>query len=134
MKKLMAVILLGGLLGSLAGFAQNQPGPQGNRPTPPQGAPQEWRQHQMMERQMALQQHHQMLAHQPACPLRQHVHHLLGMLMLGCLVIHILLAIWVYQDIRRRTTGSGIWIVVTLLAGLCGAAVYALVRIGEKQG
>ena len=33
----------------------------------------------------------------------------------------------------RRNAGSGLWIVVTLLTGLFGAAVYALVRLGEKQ-
>ena len=51
-------------------------------------------------------------------------------LVLLCLVVHILLAIWVYQDIRKRGTGSGIWIVIALLAGLLGALVYAVVRIG----
>jgi cell division protein FtsL len=51
---------------------------------------------------------------------------------LVCLVIHILLTIWVYQDIRKRNVGSGLWIAVTLLAGLLGAALYALVRIGDK--
>jgi len=53
-------------------------------------------------------------------------------LMLICFVVHILLTVWVYQDVRRRNASSGIWIVVTLLTGLLGAAVYALVRIGEK--
>jgi hypothetical protein len=50
-----------------------------------------------------------------------------------CAVVHLLLAVWVYQDIRKRNAGSGIWIVVTLLTGLFGAAVYALARLGEKQ-
>jgi hypothetical protein len=48
-----------------------------------------------------------------------------------CLVVHILVAVWVYQDIRRRNSGSGIWIVVALLTGLLGALVYAVVRIGD---
>lgn len=52
--------------------------------------------------------------------------------MLFCLVIHILLSIWVYQDIRRRNAGSGVWIVITLLTGLLGALVYAVVRLGDK--
>jgi len=55
----------------------------------------------------------------------------MGFLMLLCATIHILLAVWVYQDIRRRNAGSGIWIVVALLTGLLGTAVYALVRIGD---
>lgn len=48
------------------------------------------------------------------------------------LVVHILLAGWVYQDIRRRNSGSGIWIVLTLLTGFLGALVYAIVRLGDK--
>ena len=54
-------------------------------------------------------------------------------LLLLCLVINILLTVWVYQDIKKRNTGSGIWIVVTLLAGLFGALVYALTRIGDNK-
>jgi len=50
-----------------------------------------------------------------------------------CVIIHILLAIWVYQDIRKRNAGSGTWIVLMLLTGLLGALVYAVVRIGDKQ-
>ena len=49
-----------------------------------------------------------------------------------CFIVHILLAIWVYGDIRRRNTGSGIWIIITLLTGLLGALVYAIVRLGDK--
>jgi len=48
-------------------------------------------------------------------------------------VVHILVAIWVYQDIRKRNTGSGIWIVIALVAGLLGALVYAVVRIGDND-
>ena len=53
--------------------------------------------------------------------------------MLICAVVHLLLAIWVYQDIRNRNAGSGLWIVVTLLTGLLGVLVYALVRLGDKS-
>lgn len=49
------------------------------------------------------------------------------------LVVHILVAIWVYNDIRKRNSGSGIWIVIALLTGLFGTAVYALVRIGDSN-
>ncbi len=54
-------------------------------------------------------------------------------LLLLVLVVHILCAVWVYQDIRRRASGSGIWIVIALLTGLLGTLVYAVVRIGESQ-
>ncbi len=54
-------------------------------------------------------------------------------LLLLVLVVHILCAVWVYQDIRRRAGGSGIWIVIALLTGLLGTLVYAVVRIGERE-
>jgi len=54
-------------------------------------------------------------------------------LLLLVLVVHILCAVWVYQDIRRRAGGSGIWIVIALLTGLLGTLVYAVVRLGESQ-
>jgi len=54
-------------------------------------------------------------------------------LLLLIAVVHILCAVWVYQDIRRRASGSGIWIVIALLTGLLGTLVYAVVRIGESQ-
>jgi len=135
MKKLIMVALLAGLLGTVAVLAQNEPPPpQRDRPMPPQFSQQAQQQHQMMMQQFELQRQQQMLASQPKCPLCRHGRHMLGVIVLVSLVIHILLATWVYQDIRRRGTGSGIWIVVTLLAGLFGAAVYALVRLGEKPG
>jgi len=54
-------------------------------------------------------------------------------LLLVVIVIHILTAIWVYQDIRQRGSGSGIWIVIALLAGLVGTLVYAVVRLGNSE-
>ena len=57
----------------------------------------------------------------------------LGLLLLICGIIHILVAIWVYMDIRQLNRGSGIWIVIALLAGLLGALVYAVVRIGDSK-
>ncbi len=49
------------------------------------------------------------------------------------IVCHILLAVWVYTDIRKRGEGNGIFIVLALLAGFFGAGLYALVRIGERK-
>ncbi len=57
--------------------------------------------------------------------------HRAGFLLL-CLVVHLLLATWVVGDLRRRNAGSGLWIPVTLLTGLFGALVYAVVRLGDK--
>jgi len=49
------------------------------------------------------------------------------------LVVHILLAVWVFQDIRRRSCGSGIWIVIVLLAGILGVLPYTIVRLGDRS-
>ena len=66
---------------------------------------------------------------------RPYHHHksLLCLMLLGCAVVHVLVAVWVFQDIRVRGTGSGLWIVIALLAGLVGALVYAVVRLGEMK-
>lgn len=48
-------------------------------------------------------------------------------------VINILLTIWVYQDLQKRGGGSGIWIAVTLIAGIPGVLVYAVVRLGDNR-
>lgn len=55
----------------------------------------------------------------------------LVVLLLICAVVNILVAVWVYMDIRQLNSGSGIWIVIALLTGLLGALVYAVVRIGD---
>ncbi|MHC4994069.1 MAG: hypothetical protein ACYTGQ_03355 [Planctomycetota bacterium] len=56
----------------------------------------------------------------------------------GCWVIcvigiiaHILLAIWVQGDAKKRGTPYGIWLTLVLLTGFFGAITYALVRIGD---
>ena len=48
-------------------------------------------------------------------------------------IVHVLTAVWVYQDIRKRGVGSGIWIVIALLTGLLGTLVYAVVRLGDTR-
>ena len=57
------------------------------------------------------------------------------LLLLLVLVVHILCAVWVYQDIQKRTGESGIWVVIALLTGLLGTLVYAVVRLsgGRKK-
>lgn len=56
-----------------------------------------------------------------------------GAIFVLIVIVHILLAVWVYQDIRQKTNSSGIWIVIVLLTGLLGALVYAVVRIGDLR-
>lgn len=86
------------------------------------------------EQKLGLNKKRQALERQehrgPACP---HCGARGGILLAVCVIINLLLAIWVYQDIRKRNAGSGIWIVVTLLAGVFGVIAYAIVRIGDKE-
>jgi len=55
------------------------------------------------------------------------------LLLLVVVVVHILAAVWVYQDIRQRGCGSGLWVVIALLAGLLGTLVYAVARLGDGE-
>ena len=96
---------------------------------------------ELRKRQLELEEKERDLGRKPVlggCPMAaqwpQHGHfRLMRMMMAGCAVLHILLAVWVYQDIRRRNAGSGIWIVIVLIAGLLGALVYAVARLGDKK-
>jgi len=53
------------------------------------------------------------------------------LLLIVLFIVHILMAVWVYKDIRERNRGSGIWIVIVLLTGLFGVLAYAVVRLGD---
>ena len=57
----------------------------------------------------------------------------LQLLLLLIGIVHILVAVWVHMDIRQLNRGSGIWVVIALLAGLFGALVYAVVRLGDGK-
>ena len=66
----------------------------------------------------------------------KHLQDIAGMLKLCFLVVivfNILLATWIYTDIRKRGEGSGIFIALALLAGIPATIIYALVRIGDKK-
>jgi hypothetical protein len=58
---------------------------------------------------------------------------LLTLFFLGCIIFNILIAIWIFGDIRRRGTGSGLFVVLALIAGVPAAIIYALVRIGDNK-
>ena len=47
--------------------------------------------------------------------------------------IHILLAVWVFLDIRKRGEGHGIFVALALLGGLPATILYALVRLGDLK-
>ena len=61
------------------------------------------------------------------------LHDFLGLLFLIGLICNILLAIWIYTDIRKRGEGSGIFIAMALVAGIPAAIIYALTRIGDRK-
>ncbi|MGD0058422.1 MAG: hypothetical protein ABSD58_03300 [Verrucomicrobiia bacterium] len=50
------------------------------------------------------------------------------------LVCNVLLASWIFTDIRKLGQGHGIFIALALLAGFPAAILYAVVRIGDKKG
>jgi hypothetical protein len=64
--------------------------------------------------------------HYPGCCI-------LATILIVLAVVHVLLAVWVYQDIRKRGEGSGIFIVLALLIGIPGTALYLLARIGDRK-
>ena len=55
------------------------------------------------------------------------------LMVLGGILFNILLAVWIYTDIRKRGEGSGIFIALALVAGIPAAIIYALVRISDKK-
>jgi hypothetical protein len=73
----------------------------------------------------------------PACPQMKRAHcclgALVGLCLLGGMVINILIATWIYTDIRKRNEGSGIFVALALLAGIPTAIIYAISRIGDKK-
>jgi hypothetical protein len=58
---------------------------------------------------------------------------LISLVILCCIIFNILIAIWIFTDIRRRGTGSGLFVVLALIAGVPTAIIYALVRIGDNK-
>jgi hypothetical protein len=59
---------------------------------------------------------------------------LVGAALLVWLTCNILLAGWIFTDIRKQGQGHGVFVALALLGGFCAAILYALVRIGDKKG
>jgi len=57
---------------------------------------------------------------------------LVRLMILGCIICNVLLAIWIFMDIRKRGEGSGIFVVLALVVGVPAAVIYSLVRIGDR--
>jgi len=90
---------------------------------------QEMREVELEERHLELDMMRRQIERPHKAPAKEKA----GGVCLLLVIVHILMAIWVYQDVRRKNNGNGIWIVITLLAGFFGAAVYALIRIGDGK-
>ena len=69
----------------------------------------------------------------PAATCGRDLARLVKLCLLVALVFNILLAVWIYTDIRKRGEGSGIFIALALLAGIPTAIIYSIVRIGDKK-
>ena len=65
--------------------------------------------------------------------LLQDISGVVKLMVLGGIIFNILLAVWIYTDIRKRGEGSGIFIALALVAGIPAAIIYALVRISDKK-
>jgi|GEM_PF-1623536 Flp pilus assembly protein TadB len=71
----------------------------------------------------------------PAAMRSRCLHGVIHAIALVLMIVHIILAVWVYSDVQKRgVPGRGIFIVLVLLAGVPMSILYALVRIGDKVG
>jgi len=58
---------------------------------------------------------------------------LLRLAVLACILCNILLAVWIFTDIRKRGEGPGIFVALALVAGIPAALIYSLVRLGDRK-
>ena len=56
-----------------------------------------------------------------------------GLVLAWILVVHILLTIWVCKDMREKKIGRALWVPIVLLTGICGAVLYAIVRVADTR-
>jgi hypothetical protein len=56
-----------------------------------------------------------------------------GILLLWILVVHILLTVWVWKDMREQEIGRALWVPIVLLTGMLGALLYAVVRVADTR-
>lgn len=88
---------------------QPMPPPQDlRRPLPPGGAP-------------------------PAAKLVKGISNTLRFCFLIGIICNILMAVWIFADIRKRGEGSAIFVAMAVLAGIPAALIYALTRLGDKK-
>jgi apolipoprotein N-acyltransferase len=61
------------------------------------------------------------------------LHDALGLLFFIGFICNILMAVWIFTDIRKRGEGSAIFVAMALFAGIFAALIYALTRLGDKK-
>ena len=89
--------------------------------------------HEQRMREMDLEKRQIEIEHMRRGP--RDKHHDGGALVLLIIVTNILLTVWVCKDMRERKIGRALWVPITLLAGVFGAILYAIVRNADlRQG
>jgi hypothetical protein len=76
------------------------------------------------------------MAPEGALPMARHVKAVgdfLGLFVLIYLICNILMAVWIFMDIRKRGEGPAIFVAMALFAGIPAALIYSLVRLGDKK-
>ena len=58
---------------------------------------------------------------------------IVGLFVVAYLVCNVLMAIWIFTDIRKRGEGPAIFVAMALIAGIPAALIYSLVRIGDRR-
>jgi hypothetical protein len=69
----------------------------------------------------------------PAAKVLKRIGDTVGLLFLIGFICNILMAIWIFTDIRKRGEGSAIFIAMALVAGIPAAVIYALTRLADKK-
>lgn len=63
---------------------------------------------------------------------RRRARRFFGTLFIAGAIVHLLLTVIVFNDMKARNAMNGLWIVVVLLSGTLGAMVYAVMSVGER--
>lgn len=69
----------------------------------------------------------------PMAQLGKELKDTLGLLFLIGVICNILMAIWIFTDIRKRGEGSALFVAMALFAGVPAALIYAVTRLGDRK-
>lgn len=88
--------------------------------------------HQQETRKLELDERRAKIEHMRRRPGDKH-HGCGPLLLLVILLTNILLTVWVCKDMREQKIGRALWVPITLLAGVFGAIIYAIVRNADVR-